>query len=1220
MAELKLGTAFVDVIPKVNAAGAAAAQAQTGGLLSGLASSAASTGLAIGAAVTAGVAVAGLALFKLGGDVNEAYRTIRIGTGATGEALEGLEASFRKVGGSVAGSFGDSAKAIADLNTRTGLTGKALEDLSVTELRLAKLTKQDLGEQIRSTTRLFGDWGVAVEDQTTTLDYLFKVSQATGIGVTELSDKLVRFGAPLRQLGFSFEESAALMGKFEKEGVNADLVLGSLRIALGKMARAGEPAQETLRRTVDEIKNAGSTSEANALALELFGARAGPDMAAAIREGRFEIGSLVDSLSSSTETIAGAVKETSTLSGKFGVLRNKVSLAIAPLASGFYNAVNGLAGVVLPKLADGIGFVAGKIEVLVGWIGQAKDAVVAGFNGAEGTGILGFFMKVGDVARTVWDFIQGTAIPAILEFGGNAWNGLLETIDTVKLAIGGFFAAFTEGDVTSDGFVGLLERAGVAARELVELIRGGLLNAWESLKAGFNGEEGPSKLFTDLGNAARTVVDYFNGTVIPFFETEVRPKIEAAFGWIQTTAADLREKLEPVVRSVFGWLADHLPIVAGALGLIIAPIPTLIAGFVVLYERSELVRDVIERIVGALQPFIAALVELGGQIVGNMIDRLRAVWEILDAIVHLDLGGVIDGFRDFFGSFVDDAKAILGTLGPALLDLFRNLGITDLLGKAFTEGLPKLGGMILEGLGNLLENVPSWILNVLDGLLIAVGTVFGDWLPRAIAAAGPFIRDGLSAAFDFLADLPNIIGGLVQQYGPTVGKVIIGAILLGLKAVLFDIPKWIITEMIPAVIDALITHGPDVLATIADLIGKIPGVLLTISGEVGKTFLTILGGLLEVASSWFGALPRLLFNLLKKAFDALVEYGPDVLEAVAGWLLTVPGWIVEQLASLGGLLVSAISAAFGWIVSNGPTILAGLLSWFTSLPGKAIEALGSLGELIGGWISAAWDWITTNGPTILAAYLEWWKELPGKILEVIGNLGEFMVENVYGPAFEWIVNELPGKALDLLEWFAGLPGMIVEKLGDLGGWLWTHVFEPGAVWIYEHTVGKFDELLEFFRGLPGKLAEAAGDLFGFLVERIKSAMNAVIDVWNNFEIPSFTIGGWTLPDFLGGGTLPSWDTPAVPFPDIPKLEDGGTALRSGLSIVGEAGVPELVNLPRGASVVPLDVAALIAEAARSSDGSGDVFNFPTQDGPTAAELFDYVELMTGRKLTSRNDQ
>ena len=50
-----------------------------------------------------------------------------MGTGATGEALAGLEDSFKAVFSSVPVDAADASTAIADLNTRLGLTGDDLE-------------------------------------------------------------------------------------------------------------------------------------------------------------------------------------------------------------------------------------------------------------------------------------------------------------------------------------------------------------------------------------------------------------------------------------------------------------------------------------------------------------------------------------------------------------------------------------------------------------------------------------------------------------------------------------------------------------------------------------------------------------------------------------------------------------------------------------------------------------------------------------------------------------------------------------------------------------------------------------------------------------------------------------------------------------------------------------------------------------------------------------
>ena len=305
-----------------------------------------------GAAIAAGFAAGAAGIVKMGSTFESVERTLRVGTGATGEALEGLKDITKSLAKTVPADFKDIGTAVADINTRLGLTGPELESFSEQMLNLSRITGTDLQGNIKSATRVLGDWGDMAGTAESAADTLFTVAQMTGIEFSKLSDDLVTYGAPLRQVGFEFEEAALLIGKFEKEGVNAELVLGSLRQALGKMAREGEPAIETFRRTTDAIKNAGDASEANRLALELFGARAGPDMAAAIREGRFELDDYFESLDTGGDTINAATSETETLSEKMTLLKNRVMMTLAPVVERAFDAITRAFRKVEPVVED----------------------------------------------------------------------------------------------------------------------------------------------------------------------------------------------------------------------------------------------------------------------------------------------------------------------------------------------------------------------------------------------------------------------------------------------------------------------------------------------------------------------------------------------------------------------------------------------------------------------------------------------------------------------------------------------------------------------------------------------------------------------------------------------------------------------------------------------------------------------------------------------------
>lgn len=375
------------------------------------------------AAVGTGAALAAKALYNIGSTFDDVADTIRTGTGATGKALEDLTQSAKNVGKSVPAEFADVGKAIADVNTRLGLTGKPLEDVSAQFLELSRITGTDVAANIENVSRVFGDWGVAAEDQAASLDYLFKVSQSTGIGLDELSRKVVQYGAPMRQFGFSFEESAALMGKWAKEGVNTETIMGGLRQGLGRLAKAGKDPAAAFQEITERIKNAGSEGEATAIAIETFGQRAGPDLAAAVREGRFELDDLMGTLDASGETIMGAGEDTQDFAEQWLMFKNRVLTVIEPIASRVFSA-----------LGTGMEMVA-QAATAFGNAWKYNDGEITS------SGLNGFMERFGYIARQVFDYVKTTVIPALRNLADWLWRNR-DVIIPVVAALGAMFAAF----------------------------------------------------------------------------------------------------------------------------------------------------------------------------------------------------------------------------------------------------------------------------------------------------------------------------------------------------------------------------------------------------------------------------------------------------------------------------------------------------------------------------------------------------------------------------------------------------------------------------------------------------------------------------------------------------------------------------------------------------------------------------------------------------------
>lgn len=305
-------------------------------------------GAGLTAAITLPLAAMGGAAVAASIKMDEAMDRIRAGTGATGAELQKLGDVFRNVFSKVPNTAEEVSNVVADLNTRLGITGPALADLSTQMLNLARVTGTEVGPLVASATRLFGDWSVATEKQSETLDFLFRVSQSTGIGIVRLQELVVQFGAPLRAFGFEVEEAATLMGKWEKEGVNVETVLAGLRFALGNFAKAGKEPELALRSIITQIKSAKTESEATAIAFDTFGKRAAIDMSRAIIEGRFSIEGMVEALKASGESINKAGADTLSFTERLSQLKNKATTALEPLGVGLVGAFEKLLAAAQP--------------------------------------------------------------------------------------------------------------------------------------------------------------------------------------------------------------------------------------------------------------------------------------------------------------------------------------------------------------------------------------------------------------------------------------------------------------------------------------------------------------------------------------------------------------------------------------------------------------------------------------------------------------------------------------------------------------------------------------------------------------------------------------------------------------------------------------------------------------------------------------------------------
>jgi hypothetical protein len=284
-------------------------------------------------------------LLKLGEEFNEVTRIIQVGTGAAGADLAALEQSFRNVAAAVPSSFADVATVIAELDTRTDLAGDGLEAMAEQLLTLSRLMGGDARATTREVTRLFNRFGLEAEAASDMLDVLFRASQASGASVDSLAADTTKYAATLQGMGFSLEESVALLAIFEREGVRSRTVMAALQQGIARLTRDGTvPASEALADLFSELQGLDHEA-AQARGVEIFGDSA-RELIDAVRDGRLDIAEFTAAIVDGGMGILETAEATDGWREKLKELKNYIKLQFEGPSRAVFEG--------LTKLIDGL--------------------------------------------------------------------------------------------------------------------------------------------------------------------------------------------------------------------------------------------------------------------------------------------------------------------------------------------------------------------------------------------------------------------------------------------------------------------------------------------------------------------------------------------------------------------------------------------------------------------------------------------------------------------------------------------------------------------------------------------------------------------------------------------------------------------------------------------------------------------------------------------------
>jgi phage-related protein len=701
-----------------------------------------------------------------------------------------------------------------------------------------------------------------------------------------------------------------------------------------------------------------------------------------------------------------AAKKLDNLSGDMTILKNSVNALIIQTGMQFQDMlrgwVQGLTGVVQwlrdldPAIAANVLKVGAFVGVIAGALGVVSLMIGLGIRMYRTFKDLatGVRLVVGGVRLLTASLLTNPLflfIAALVAIGAaayvayqrsetfrNAVNGAFEDIkavvlpiiDTLKQGFQAMIDAFQFGGTGADGFIGVMEKIGVAARAVYDFFANdfvpGIVAFFDAIAGGASDAGGFVGFMSDAGTVVREFANWMINVGVPAIVEFARVVGEMGFDALVATISFLTEEVFPRivdavqetserVVSAFNWINDNVVPVFTAFGQLIVAVVERVVAIVrffapVFQGIFALLSTGFANLVTIISGALSIILNIWNLFKDNLWNAVLIAWDLIRGVIESALK-VIQGIIQVITGIIsgdwsrvwEGIKNILAGVWDAIKEIVTTA--IDLVGLAIQNGLDLIHAawdttwtgmsVILRTIWNTMVTIITTFWNTIKGMFSnALGFIRGLW----DSTLGALI----AKANEIFNQVAAIVGGKIQEvigfFRGLASQIIAAMVTLGQQ--LYDFFFAAVGRARNAV--ELAASG-----IISFVIG-IPGRIISALGDVGSLLYNagkaIIGGLLNGIKAAFEGVKNFVGGIAGTiaSLKGPMQYDKKLLIPAGGWIM---GGLMEGMkAQMPALekMVSTIAPTIQtqFAASTGVTTPTGVTNNHTT------DASVSIGEVI----------------------------------------------------------------------------------------------------------------------------------------------------------------------------------------------------------------------------------------------------------------------------------